>query len=89
LFLIKPLHHPQPSRIAHLHMPLAAVASALWPISLLVITGYVGGERLGLFSGASASARDRQGAAGPITVRAADDVNRRIRRPVTSRAVGN
>ena len=31
-----------------LNLPLFMVASALWPLSLLVIVSYVGAERLGL-----------------------------------------
>jgi hypothetical protein len=70
-----------------LHLGLSILASALWPLSLLVVTGYVCGQRLvGLLSGHSGSSDESEGTPESIATCAPDDIGQRIQQPVTHRA---
>src|SRR5512132_188570 len=71
----------------HLHLGLSLLASALWPISLIVVAVYVCGRRLtGFPSRHSGSSDEGEGAADTIAARSRDDSGRRIRQPATRRA---
>src|SRR6266511_772346 len=70
-----------------LHLGLSILASALWPVSLLAVIGYICGQRLlGLLSRPSGSSDESEGAPGSVATRAPDDIGRRIRQPMTHRA---
>lgn len=70
-----------------LHLGLAILASALWPVSILAVAAYVCGQRLaGIPSGHSRLSGEKEGAPESITGRSADDIVRRMRQPATHRA---
>jgi hypothetical protein len=70
-----------------LHLGLSLLASALWPVSLLVVAGYVCGRRLtGFLSRHSGLSDEGEGAPETIATRSRDDIGRRIRQPATRRA---
>src|SRR5512147_2903632 len=70
-----------------LHLALSILASALWPVSILVVASYVCGLRLaGIWSRRSGSSGEREGASESIAACSPDDIVRRIRQPATHRA---
>jgi hypothetical protein len=70
-----------------LHLGLSILASVLWPVSLLVVTGYVCGQRLvGLLSRHSRSSDQSESTPEPIATCVPDDIGQRIRQPLTHRA---
>ena len=69
-----------------LHLGLSVLASAFFPLSLLVVIGYISSQRLvGLLSKLSGSSEESEGTPEFIATRAPDDIVRRIRQPVTHR----
>ena len=70
-----------------LHLGLSILASALWPVSILVVGAYVCGHRLaGILSRHSGSPSDREGTPESLAARSPDDIVRHIRHPATHRA---
>ena len=70
-----------------LHLGLSILASALWPVSILVVGAYVCGQRLaGIWSRHSGSSGERERIPESIAARSPDDIVRRLRQPATHRA---
>ena len=70
-----------------LHLALSILASAVWPVSILVVASYVCGQRLaGIPFRHSGAAGEREGTPESIAARSPDDIVRRIRQPATHRA---
>jgi uncharacterized membrane protein len=69
-----------------LHLGLFIIASLLWPVSLIVVIGYVCGQRAGLFDRHSDSPDASKGTPESIVACAPDYIGRRMRQTATHRA---